>query len=114
MKRAYFGFEHPDADYGYGIVAESISEAKQLLWGYNELSCYIKWIDLRVTLRPDANVENLPIGIVEDLRVGLIAGFYSMIREFPCDICGNISDVELCDGKVVCEGCHETNWKASE
>ena len=111
-KRAYFGMEHKYADYGYGIVAESITEAKQMLWGYEEFSGAYEWIDLRVTSRPDVNVENLPIGIVEDLRIGLVAGFYSMLREFPCDICGNISDVELCDGKVVCDGCHETKGKA--
>lgn len=117
-KRAYFGIEHKDTDFGYGIVAESIIEAKQLLWRNEKISDDCKWIDLRVTLRPDINVGNLPIGIVEDLRLSAIAGFCSMIREFPCDVCGNVSDVQLCDGKVVCDGCYdyiaEAKRKASE
>jgi hypothetical protein len=109
IKKAYFGIEHPDADYGYGIVAESVTEAKKLLFEYDEVSTDIEWINIRVSLRPSVNVGNLPIGIVEDVRLCCVAGFCSMIRDFPCDVCGRDSDVEMYNGKVVCEGCREAD-----
>ena len=107
MKRAYFGMPHVDADHGYGIVAESITEAKKLLFNCDDGAGDDNWIDLRIHARPDVDVTDMKIGIVDDIRLVLVAGFCSGITEFECDLCGHISDVELFDDKVVCGACYD-------
>lgn len=106
-KKAYYGLAHEDADYGIAIVAESPTEAKQFL--FNEYDGYgdWNWIDMRVTRRKDVNVDDLEIGIVKDLRVGLLRGFFSQIQEYECDFCGKVSCVEALGDKVLCGECYD-------
>lgn len=107
QKKAYFGMEHADADHGYGIVAESISEAKKLLFNCCDGEGEWNWIDMRINARPNVNVENMKIGIVDDIRLALVMGFCSGITEFECDICETVSYVELFNNKVVCGTCYD-------
>lgn len=107
MKRAYFGKPHEDADFGYGIVAESITGAKKLLFNCDDGDGDDNWIDLRIRARPNVDVTGMKIGIVDDIRLVLVAGFCSGIAEFECDICKTVSYVELFDDQVVCGACYD-------
>lgn len=108
-KRGYYGVCHPDADYGFAIIANNGKQAKQLLYDYQDVGseCEWNWIDIRIKWNKDAKVEHLPIGVITDLRIGLECGIFAYISDFECDKCGCEGDVQLYKGKVLCESCYD-------
>jgi len=78
-------------EYGLAIVATSAKEAKKIGFNSGELS--YDWLDIQVNWRQEANVLDLPIGIIQDSDFALRRGVYSWIDEGDCDICHNASHV---------------------
>lgn len=115
-KQGYYVQNHEDADYGYAIVAESLDEAKDILWKYSETIGEGEWnqTDLVATVKPEAKIDHLPIGLIEDLRTGLEVGIFTYIENFECDVCGCDDDnfVEFVDGKVVCRDCRDHMYQS--
>lgn len=111
MKRGYFVIEHILADYGYAVVANTTKEAKKLLWKHSNTlgEGEWEWINLRANWKRGAKVDHLPIGVIEDLRVGLECGIFSYIENFDCDVCGSDDNnfIRLIDGKAMCEECED-------
>ena len=77
--------QEKDEVYGIAVVATSSKEAKKIAFNIGELDC--DWIDVRVSWRKEANVMDLPIGIIQDDMLALRRGVYSWIEEEDCDIC---------------------------
>jgi len=102
MKRGYF-VHGGDDNAGFAVVAASAAKAKKIAHG--ELDC--RWIDLRAQLNKHAKVENIPVGMIEDSRLGLLCGIYGHLEEYPCDACGKDADVECYAGRALCENCIE-------
>lgn len=108
MKRGYFVY--PDDEFwGIGVVAETAKEAKKLAFASGEL-IDVDWIDIRVRWERTAEVEELPIGVVMDMRIGLLCGLYGFVDGFTCDECGTESTLELCSGKALCFDCREKEY----
>lgn len=110
MKRGYFGKENKDADYGFAIVANTAKQAKKLLYelrheyGEGEWN----WIDLTIEWKRDAIVDDIPIGQIEDLRIGLESKIFSFVCGADCDVCGNEGEyIQLVNNKMMCEECIE-------
>lgn len=94
-------------DFEYGcwiIVARTVPKAKAIAMRSDEIDC--DYIDLRVRKIADS-VTDLPEGIVEDYMECLKRGWYSVIMEEDCPICGRCSDVYYRNGTVGCETCLE-------
>ena len=109
-KRGYFGKSHKDADLGYAIVAHNTKEAKKLLWEKSNEFGEDEWnlIDLTIEWKRDANVENIPIGFIDDLRTGLKCGIFNFIEGGECDDCGGEGEyISWINGRAVCEECSE-------
>lgn len=105
MKRGYYVY--PDDEFwGVGVVASSAKEAKKLAFLSGEL-IEVNWIDLRVRWVHLAEVEKLPIGVVHDMRIGLLCGLYDFIEDYKCDSCGKEDVLTLCNGKALCNNCME-------
>ena len=100
MKRGYFIYEKDEL--GFGVVAKNVIDAKQL--AHDNLGC--DWIDIRVKLVKDINVEEMEYGIVK-LYEGLKKGFYSYIDNGKCEICGNEGEIQYNDEKFVCGECYD-------
>lgn len=90
MKRGYFVYP-ADEFFGVGVVTSSTKEAKKLAFTSGELTD-VDWIDVRVRWERSAEVEELPIGVVMDMRQGLLCGLYGFIEGYKCDEC-QIEDV---------------------
>lgn len=103
MKKGYFVYEK-DELVGIGVVAKNITDAKQWVYGSNSLEC--DWIDIRVKVMKDIDVEGLDYGIIE-LYEGLKRGFYSYIDDGKCEICGNEDEIQYNDEKFVCGECYD-------
>lgn len=101
-KRGYFVYEK-DGDYGFPVVATSEREARKIAWQRCDLWC--DWIDIRATWKRDANVEDLPIGYVEDEILGLRRGMFDYLEDTKCEVCGEFVRVEYHEGKVICSDC---------
>lgn len=110
-KRGYFVKECEDAEHGYAIVANSSKEAEQILWNHSEKLGEEEWerTNLVAEIKPQSKVEHLPIGLIEDLRTGLVCGIFAYIENFECDVCGcdDGNFVKFVGGKVMCEECEE-------
>lgn len=103
--RGYYVYER-GAEWGIPVVAPSTREARHIGFRASELDC--DWIDLRCRWRQDANVDGLPVGIVEDEMDALRRGLYSWLEDGTCDICGaKDAYLESVDGRAVCEVCRE-------
>jgi hypothetical protein len=108
MKRGYF--VHPqDESWGLGVVATTAKEAKNIAFASGEL-IDVDWIDLRVRWERSAEVEELPIGIVIDMRLGLLCGLYGFVEGYKCDECGVEDVLRLCNGKALCDDCIEKEY----
>jgi len=107
QKRGYFVSEI-DED-GVGVVATSGREAKKIAY-HQELYLYCDWIDMRVRWVKDAEVADLPIGIIRDGKLGLKRGLFSCIEDEPCDMCGNNNLLTLINGKALCDACAEKEF----
>jgi hypothetical protein len=108
MKRGYYAYNDDDDQGCLAIVASSAKEAKKIAWKSGEiiygdtgwLAIHVKWVR-------DAVVSDLPVGIVHDTRDALLRGLYYGIKEYPCDECGNDSDVKCHNGRALCDECIE-------
>lgn len=89
VKKGYFVHEK-DEVYGTAVVAISAKEAKKIAFYIGEFDC--DWIDVRVTWMKEANIMDLPIGIVGEM-LGLRRGIYSWIEGGECDICHDVCHV---------------------
>ena len=103
--RGYYVYER-GAEWGIPVVAPSTKEARHIGFRASELDC--AWIDLRCKWQRDANVDGLPVGIVEDEMDALRRGLYQWLEDGTCDICGATDAyLESVNGKAVCEACIE-------
>lgn len=102
-----------DDDYSIAVVAESSQEAKKIGWQKEKEEGWDwEYCDLRVKWIRDADVSNLPFGVVEDLLAGLKAKLYSWIEQeyLTCPSCESEVDKLFQDsGKIYCNtnGCEE-------
>lgn len=101
-KRGYYVNEIEEFD-GIGVVATSVKEAKKIAFD-NELTC--DWIDMRVRWIKDADVNDLPVGIINDYKLGLKHGLFNYI-EGTCDICGRDDVLEWVNEQALCSDCAE-------
>lgn len=112
MKRGYFVY--PDDEFwGVGVVAPSAKEAKKLAFASGEL-IDTDWIDIRVRWERTAEVEELPIGVVMDMRTGLLCGLYGFVEGYKCDECGKEDVLKLYSGKALSDDCIEQEYKKLE
>ena len=84
-KKGYFVY-YKNEENGYGVVAHSPNEAKSLFWKYTDDNEWNEYFDIRVMVRKEANISDLPIGVVEDDMHGLKRGFYGCV-EGCCPTC---------------------------
>lgn len=109
MKRGYF-VDEEGADYGQRVVARSSKDAKRMCLG-TELFCDSEYIDIKVKWMKKANVENLSIGLVDDLIEGLKAGIYSWVEEEDCPECHKTDMIYNNEGYIGCSDCYEESLK---
>lgn len=117
-RKGYIVHEKDDV-YGIAVVATSSKNAKKIAFNSGELDC--DWIDVRVFWRKEANVLDLPVGIVQDETLALRRGIYSWIEDGKCDICHDTchvnyfppkpSDAEdyavRYNGRAICGDCED-------
>lgn len=108
MKRGYFVYPQ-DEFWGVGVVASSAKEAKNIAFASGEL-IDVDWIDIRVRWERTAEVEVLPIGVVSDMRTGLLCGIYGYVEGYKCDDCNVEAVLRLCNGKALCADCIEKEY----
>lgn len=94
------------------IVATSVREVKKIVYAEGDFQC--DWIDLRIRWIKDADVSNLPIGVLRDGKEGLKRGFYSYIEYETCDVCGADDTLELVGTQALCGDCAEKAHNAGE
>lgn len=105
MKRGYFVY--PDGEFwGIGVVASTAKEAKNIAFTSGEL-IEVDWIDIRVRWQRSAEVDVLPVGIVQDWHTGLLCRLYDFIEGDKCDNCGKEEVLTLRNGKALCDDCIE-------
>ena len=61
---------------------------------------------MRAEWKRGAEVEQIPLGVIEDLRLGLIAKIFEYLDEFECDICHGDGSLRPHEGKALCEECY--------
>ena len=105
MKRGYFVYCDDD-EAGLAVVAGTIAEAKRIAWREIFSSDY-EWIDMRARWVKGADVSDLRIGVVQDVRDALLRGLYGSLMEYPCDECGRDADVVCHKGRALCACCIE-------
>lgn len=104
MNRGYFAHGGDDSA-GFAVVAPTAKAAKKIAYESGELDA--AWFDIRVRWQRDAEVDDLPVGMVTDARVGLLCGIYGSLMEYPCDVCGEDCDAQAYNGMVLCDNCLE-------
>jgi hypothetical protein len=101
-KRGYF-IHGGDPVGGFAVVAISLQEARRLVYQAGEIEA--DWIDITGWWCRNVKVDDLPIGVVENLRTGLVSGIYSYLEEFKCDICGEVGCISEYKGQTLCMDC---------
>ncbi len=102
------GYYVSSIHYGVAVVATSAKEAKQIAHKSGVLLKDmepVEWISIQVRWIRDADVSDLPIGVVNDTRMGLLCGIYSHLEGGLCDECGKESTVFSYKGLVLCGEC---------
>ena len=112
MKRGYFVYPKDEID-GIGVVATSVKEAKNIAFASGELDCS-DWIDIRVRWVREAEVDTMPIGVVLNMREGLLCGLYGYVEGYNCDECGANAVLQACNGKALCDECMEKEYAKEE
>lgn len=84
-KKGYFAYYNGEEN-GYGVVARSPNEAKSLYWKYADDDGWNEYIHIRVRIKKNADITDLPIGVIEDDMTGLKRGFYGCV-EGCCPTC---------------------------
>lgn len=101
-KRGYF-VTADVCDGGFAVVAHTAKEAKRIVMDSGEV-CGV-WIDIRVYWQRDADVVDVPVGMVSDAYKALVLGLYSHLDECPCDACGYEGMLHRYEGMALCAGC---------
>jgi hypothetical protein len=111
-KRIYFGCYLNEGE-GYAVVAESATQAKELLQG--ELDC--EWVDVRVRICRDNNQkpivppDNLKFGHLLSAMEGLKLGAYGWFDYEECPVCKQETTLrKQDDDSIMCDDC----WDAKE
>ena len=105
-KRGYYVFNADEYEEGIAVVARTAREAKIVAFNYAFDIVGDDWLNLRCKWIRDANVENLPFGVVEEPEAGLRAGIYAAI-EGVCEICSEEKIVTYHNKKIICYDCLE-------
>jgi len=111
MKRGYFVYEKDELE-GIGVVATTAKEAKNIAYSSGEIDC--DWIDMRVRWERDAEVDPIPMGVVLDMREGLLCGLYGYVEGCKCDDCGADTVLRAHDGRALCDECIEKVYAKEE
>jgi hypothetical protein len=112
MKRGYYVHNNDDDQGGIAVVATTAKEAKNMVYKSGELVYGdTSYIAIRARWCKDADVNDLPIGIVHDDKDALIRGLYGGIVESPCDDCGKDGDLICCSGRALCADCVEKEYE---
>jgi hypothetical protein len=109
MKRGYFVHGY-DETWGIAVVAPTAREAKIIVVGEFNGE---EWIDICVRWIRKADVNGLDVGMLQNLREGLLRGFYRYI-EGKCDECGKETKLELYSEKALCFDCMGGKHKKKE
>jgi len=110
MKRGYFVYEKEEE--GIWVVATTAKDAKNIAYSSGEIDC--DWIDMRVRWERDAEVDPIPMGVVLDMREGLLCGLYGHIEGYNCDECGMETILQAYNGKALCVECIEKVYAKEE
>lgn len=103
-KKGYFASFVND-EYGFGVVARSINEAKKLFWNYTKIWLEDnEYIDIRIRTKKNAIIEGLSIGVIDDEITGLKAGMYDYF-EGECPICKGESFITKKGDIIGCNHC---------
>jgi len=102
MKRGYYVCANDEAA-GFAVVAPTAKEARKIVYAGYPVD--VEWIDLRCHWVRHAAVGDLPIGLIDNAREGLLRGFYKILEEYPCDGCGKDADVVSYQGRALCPSC---------
>jgi len=95
-----------DDEHSIAVVAFTSREAKKL--GFTKLDC--DWVDVRVRQAKNADVEDIPIGIINDNILAWRRGIFDWIDNYDettCDECHNDIALERIGRKILCEKCYE-------
>lgn len=110
MKRGYWVHVNMEPE-GIAVVAASAMDARKIAYASGEIAYEDPgWINVRAHWQRDADVDGLPVGVVDDPRVGLLRGMYAVINEYPCDACGKDADVCECGGRALCAWCADEEY----
>ena len=105
-KKGYFVSGDGDGELGFAVIAESEVEAIAIAWGAEfRGNGWDDVDDIEVICTPNANIEGLPLGMVQDERDALCRGLYDYLQEQECDECGEVGDLECHEGRALCEDC---------
>ena len=120
MKRAYY-FEY-DVDFGgIAVIAESVKQAKAMLWEESDVRecCDGEWIYMSVRWLKDANVEGLEVGDIPDGIDAIKRNIFEWVDD-DCPICGKMGTLSRHyeeDGPICCSDCEEKlyqEWVAKQ
>jgi len=107
-KRGYFVHNGDIDQGGFAVVATSVKEARKIAYDSGEIIYGdTGYISIRAIWQRDADVEDLPIGMVHDVHLALLRNIYGYLEEYPCDVCGKRRYAQHYDGQVLCECCIE-------
>ena len=108
--KGYFWRPSKDSEYGVGIVATSVKEAKKMGWKYwgslygNDET----WIEIECHLKKDVDVSGLDCSQVFEPEVNYFDGLKRNLYDFvdtECPICFHEERIVCKDGIVGCEDC---------
>jgi hypothetical protein len=110
-KRGYFVHNNDEDMGGFAVVATTAKEAKKIVYDSGEIIFGdTDYIAIRARWVRDADVKDLPIGMVADERDALIRGLYGWLDEYPCDECRKDADVTCYSGRALCSCCIEKEY----
>jgi hypothetical protein len=105
-KRGYYVCNNGENVGGFAVVASTAKEAKKIVYDSGEIIYGdTDYIAIRTRWVRDADVSQLPIGMVDDCRDALIRGLYDWINEHQCDECGKDDDLVCYNGRALCSCC---------
>ena len=106
MMHGYF-VSSEAGELGFAVVAESEAEAIAIAWDAELRDTCDEWRrkDVGCHLMPQANIEGLPVGMVQDERDALCRGLYDFLQECECDECKQDGDLVCHEGRALCEDC---------
>lgn len=112
MKRGYYVHNNDEDMGGFAVVAATAKEAKKIAYDSGEIIFGdTDYIAIRARWKRDADVSDLPIGMVADERDALIRGIYGRLDEYPCDDCGKDGDLICYSGRALCADCVEKEYE---